>query len=387
VDAYEAFPRLDQIFRHYVSGVQTKRDALLVDRSRTRLATRMRHWLNETEDGAAAQAPFDIRHIRPYLVAPFDFRWVYFDPRLVGRARIGVMRHMRLPNLALVFMRQSTNPGMYDHFLATTELVSDRVFYSAHGAPFLAPLMLHDDSPGRANLSDDFLRQLSTCWRMPFDPHADGQLKASFGPRDVFHYAYAIFHSPQYRRRLDARLRIEFPRLPLTPDLRLARALCEQGRRLVAAHTAAAPVTHAAADDDDVGWSRDGTFSPRPALPRWEPFDVDFPAWPGDKCCPCPKDSAVVTPPPTSGGRLVVDGRSCLNNVHREEWEFRLGGYAVLQRWLRSRRDRPLNASQRLYLAGLVGTLRQTCQATREIEGLLEPWPWPDSLRESCPPS
>ena len=67
------------------------------------------------------------------------------SPGLLGRARDRVMRHLDGSNTALVFMRQATNPDTYDHFLATRMLVSDRVFYSAHGAPFVAPLFTTDD--------------------------------------------------------------------------------------------------------------------------------------------------------------------------------------------------------------------------------------------------
>ena len=135
---YVSFWPLDRIFRHYTSGVQTKNDALFVAFTREELTAKVRTWLAQQP----APPSFDEAFIRPYLLAPFDRHWIYYDPRVLGRARYAVMRHMLLPNLGLVFMRQSTIAGEYDHFLAVDCLVSDRVFYSRHGAPFLAPLWL-----------------------------------------------------------------------------------------------------------------------------------------------------------------------------------------------------------------------------------------------------
>ena len=49
------------------------------------------------------------RNIRPYAVAPFDLRWVYYEPRLLGRARHQLVRHWIPGSPALVFMRQATD--------------------------------------------------------------------------------------------------------------------------------------------------------------------------------------------------------------------------------------------------------------------------------------
>ena len=52
----------------------------------------------------------------------------------------------------------------------------------------------------------------------------------------MFHYAYAVFHSPTYRSRYAEFLKIDFPRLPLTSDVKLFRSLCVLGKELVALH-------------------------------------------------------------------------------------------------------------------------------------------------------
>lgn len=83
------------------------------------------------------------------------------------------------------------------------------------------------------NLSAHFLKTL--CSHLKLKPTASG-LPASLTPEDIFHYAYAVFHSPGYRSRYAAFLKIDFPRLPLTANLDLFRALADFGAELAALH-------------------------------------------------------------------------------------------------------------------------------------------------------
>ena len=50
-----------------------------------------------------------------------------------------------------------------------------------------------------------------------------------------------MFHSPTYRTRYAEFLKIDFPRLPLTSDLKLFHALAEKGAELVTLHLVESP--------------------------------------------------------------------------------------------------------------------------------------------------
>ena len=70
------------------------------------------------------------------------------------------------------------------------------------------------------------------------EPHG---LPKGVTPEDIFHYAYAVFHSPMYRTRYAEFLKIDFPRLPLTSDMKLFRKLSTKGAELVALHLMESP--------------------------------------------------------------------------------------------------------------------------------------------------
>lgn len=234
---YASYWPITSIFEQTVSGVQTKNDALFVDVDRDRLAERMREWLavkqaaNVSEPARDAVPSFDERLLRPYMVAPLDRRWIYYDRRLLGRARYRVMRHMLQPNVGLVFMRQSTNAGEYDHFLAVDCLVSDRVFYSRHGAPFLALLWLYADEASERNRRLNFTQAWLDAMRERLGALPTGEA--------MFDYLYAVCHRSEYRRTFAAELKRDFPRLPLPAASERFDVYAAIGRKLRQLHTTA----------------------------------------------------------------------------------------------------------------------------------------------------
>ncbi|GAG98596.1 unnamed protein product, partial [marine sediment metagenome] len=101
--------------------------------------------------------------------------------------------------------------------------------------------MQFEEGHRRPNLNPEFIKAVLGKLGLKFVPDGKGDLKETFGPEDIFNYAYAIFHSPTYRSRYAEFLKIDFPRLPLTSDLTLFRALCEKGAELMSWHLLTTP--------------------------------------------------------------------------------------------------------------------------------------------------
>ena len=100
---------------------------------------------------------------------------------------------------------------------------------------------------------------------MRFIPDGNGDLVEEFGPEDAFHYIYAVFHSPTYRERYDQFLRADFPRVPLTDDLDLFRALVALGRQLTDIHLLRASVP----DSQPIGFPITGGNMVESAHPKY----------------------------------------------------------------------------------------------------------------------
>ncbi|GAG55488.1 unnamed protein product, partial [marine sediment metagenome] len=104
------------------------------------------------------------------------------------------------------------------------------------GAASVFPLYLYPaegemqfEEGRRPNLNPEFVTAFSEKLGLKFIEDGKGDLEETFGPEDTFNYAYAVFHSPTYRSRYAEFLKIGFPRLPLTSDKELFKALAEKG--------------------------------------------------------------------------------------------------------------------------------------------------------------
>ncbi len=350
---YYAGPKLDEIFSSYISGVQTKCDSLFVGFARQQLEQRIERFLRGAAVGDfAAEIPgwlrdkavgvaFDPRCIRPYMVAPLDVRWVYYEPRLLGRARQGLLRDWVADSPALVFMRQAAAQSPYDYFLVTEVLVSDRVFYSAHGAPFLAPLLVRRQDRVVANLRPDFLDQLEQRIGIAYGEQG-GKLPYVCGPQDVMHWLYAAAHDRSYRRAYHDLLCVDFPRIAWPHDRAHFLRLCQLGQELVEAHCRVPDRNASEPGEHESG---------------------------GSWTCPGPPQAMAGGYPVWEEERLSLS-RQCVwpHRVPPDVWQFRMGGYQVLPRWLKQRRRRLLTPTDLNQLATIIDALQKTTAIMDQID-------------------
>ena len=160
------------------------------------------------------------------------------------------------------------------------------------------------------NLDQGFVEAVGSSLGLDFEPDGPGNLRESFRPENLFHYIYAVLHSPEYRRRYADFLKSDFPRVPLIGDLSLFAALVELGERLSSLH-----LMESAGDDT-------------PA------FLVQ-----GDN-----RVDKVRYAPPLDGtsGRVFINASQYFDGVTLETWEFTIGGYRPAEKWLKDRRRRTL---------------------------------------------
>ena len=169
----------------------------------------------------------------------------------------------------------------------------------------------------------------------------------TFGPEDVFHYMYAVFHSPTYRERYAEYLKIDFPRLPLTTDRELFRDLCALGERLVKLHLMEAHADgmtrYAVRGDDTVD-------------------KVRYTA-PGEGA---------------EQGRVWINATQYFEGVPPEVWEFHIGGYQVCEKWLKDRKGRKLSYADLETYQRIVAALAETMRLMDDIDEVIDEhggWP------------
>ena len=197
------------------------------------------------------------------------------------------------------------------------------------------------------NLAPEFTGALADGTGLRFATDGPGDLDATFGPEDVFHYIYAVLHSPEYRRRYADFLKSDFPRVPLPEDRALFAKLVGLGARLSALHLmeaagADAPAFNIAGDNVVGGGGR-----------YTEPSD-DAP------------------------GRVWINGEQHFEGVSPETWGFTIGGYRPAEKWLKDRKGRTLSFDDIDWYRRVCATLAETPRVMERIDDVIEEhggWP------------
>ena len=216
---------------------------------------------------------------------------------------------------------------------------------SAEPLPSLQP-------PARTpNLAPEFIRDCEAKLGLRFVEEATGGLHEgadSFSPEDVFNYVYAIFHSPLYRERYAEFLRIDFPRVPLTTSVPLFRQLGALGGELVAWHL----LQH----EELEGISGYITRFPESGDNR---VDKGYPKYNDAK------------------QRVHINKDQYFEGVAPELWAHVVGGYQVLDKWLKDRKGRALTSDDITHYQRVVRSLSETQRLMREIDAAIGDFPLP----------
>lgn len=299
--------------------------------------------------------------IVPILYRPFDTRWTVYDRNVAVHRRERVSQHLLdETNLALLFMRQVSIGSSYTHVGSTNVPFDNRCFYSNKGILTGVPLWLPAEhntlDPAKnirhPNLDPRFLKALADALGVAVtDPFG---LPADVSAEDVFHYVYAMLHAPTYRARYAQYLRSDFPRIALPTDQALFRALAALGAQLVALHLLGDP-----------------------ALAQGGPtYPVS-----GDHAV----EKIIYTPPKNTdsahgstgspraeSGRVWINKTQYFEGIAPELWRFQIGGYQVLEKWLKDRKGRRLDIDDIGHYRKIALALAATQQLMLQIDATAE---------------
>ena len=381
------WPSLPDLFPKSFPGVKTSRDSFLIDVDLDRLKERVGDYFSPdlSHDEIARGYPsvmnpssrFDANAVRNVLLArggpneagfvhysyrPFDTRWLYWEEetKLLDEKRANYKPHVFEGNLCLVAQqkpRREWSPPQVIPNIGCLDLM-DR------GATCI-PVWLRDDG---LRLEGDGIQR-----RPNLSAAAQSYLdKLGMGVEDLFHHVLAVLHDPVYRETNAGALRMEWPRIPLPGwtggdagwDTGAAAeelaASAERGRELARLLDSETPVpgvtagtlrpevaaigvpatadgTNMAGDDFAVtaGWGHFGTGD---AVMPGPGRAVERPYTPGEQAGL--GDSALVLGERTLD--VYLNGWAYWRNIPANVWNYKLGGYQVLKKWLSYRETKVL---------------------------------------------
>ncbi|MDM8559397.1 type ISP restriction/modification enzyme, partial [Candidatus Parabeggiatoa sp. HSG14] len=291
------------------------------------------------------------RNIISCLYRPFDSRYCYFSKIIMDRPRGELQNHVAWKdNICLLAMRQMMDIVPYSHFLVSSLPNIDRSFACSRGAASVFPLYIYPTEKDeflngngkpkpkrKPNFAPNFIKDVETRLNLKFIDDGTGNLKTTIGPEDIFHYMYAVFHSPTYRQRYAEFLKIDFPRLPLTSDKKLFKQLAKLGKQLVTIHLMEADI------ETESSYPIEGDNL------------VDKITYKSEK--------------------VYINKTQYFDNVKENVWQFHIGGYQVCQKWLKDRKGRELSYEDYEHYFYILAALEQTIDLMEKIDATLPEFP------------
>ena len=421
---------LPDIFSSYSSGLMTVRDNLAIAFDRDELRERFEMFRSSAVSDTQFEAVCPVKDYRKWSIAearqnvrtdknwekrmdvvnyrPYDKRWIFYSTDIITYPNFRVMDQFKRKNLGLISSRIHKGEE-HAHEFVTREMV-EIIFLSSKSSnnAFLFPLYTFEaagdlalEEGGIPNFNREFLKQLASNLGLPQQSKSD--LPQGLSPEGIFHYAYAVLHSPGYRSRYAEFLKFEFPRLPLTGNLELFRALARLGGELTALHLLESPklekpitefIWGAHAPSRVVSGALAGNMaSPTPTAAH-PPSDAHPPAESSSArarttaregaCAPLVtrigwSDNTVwIDAPAKKKDVAQAPGSSGFKGVPEAVWNFHIGGYQVCQKWLKDRKGRTLTDEDIAHYHKIVISLSETIRLMAEIDEVIEThggWP------------
>ncbi|PIU62125.1 MAG: hypothetical protein COS84_10640, partial [Armatimonadetes bacterium CG07_land_8_20_14_0_80_40_9] len=172
------------------------------------------------------------------------------------------------------------------------------------------------------NLNKEFIKKLEITY------------KTKISPEEIFYYIYAVLYSNTYRKKYEEFLKIDFPKVPITADHKLFKKLSKIGEELVNLHLLKSPLL----DKILAKYPVDGSHKVEKII-----YDENK-------------------------KRVYINKDQYFGDIEKEVWEYYIGGYQVLSKWLKERRDRKLTDIEH-YLK-VITAIKNTIKLQQEIDKL-----------------
>ena len=406
-DGWQDWPALPDLFPTSFPGVKTSRDSFLVDIDLDRLKARVTDYFNADlshEEIARryppvmnATARFPAHTVRDallkrggptetgfvrYAYRPFDSRWLYWeaDTKMLDEKRSEYKPHVFEGNLWLV-LQNKARPDLSPPLVISDFGDLNQMNSGIHCVPAcLRASGLGLDSNGS---------QCSPNLSLPAQRYLE---RLGMGVEDLFHHVLAVLHNPAYQKANADALRAEGPRIPLPgwPGGEAAgagdalAASAARGRALAALLDSDTPVPGiteaplrpeiAAIAVPSTADGRNMTGDDFAVTASWGHFGQGDVVMPGQ--------GRVVERPYTSDERaslgeaagtarnttfdVYLNSRAYWRNIPAAVWNYKLGGYQVLKKWLSYRESKVLGRSL------LPEEVQHFTDTTRRIAAILQ---------------
>jgi predicted helicase len=329
---YEKGFKVNELFPSNSVGIVTSKDAILISDSKIDLVKKVEDYYKIDYNNSLT---------KKIAYRLFDEKFIYYDVKLIDRARDKIMKHLFMPNLALITPKQAII-GFQHAFIAKT-ICDKNLIDSAgqFGAGNVFPLYLYPETSAQQtiglpqtrtpNLKHEIVKQIADKLGLTFNSEKE-TTENTFSPIDLLDYIYAVLHSPTYREKYKEFLKIDFPRVPNPKDADTFWQLVRLGGEIRQIHLLESPTV--------------------------ENYITQYPV-DGDN---------VVIKPNYQTGKVYINDTQYFDSVPLTAWNFYIGGYQPAQKWLKDRKGIKLEFDDILHYQRIIVALSETDRLMKEID-------------------
>jgi predicted helicase len=354
IQNYLKWHKITDIFPVNSVGIVTARDDFVIDFEKRVLFNRFQQFKNMNMPDELIQKGFNLKNkanwnlrdarkeianiynldecIQKIEYRPFDTRYIFYHRSVIERMRFEVMQHfLERENLGLITTRQMDKSGNEPVFISD-RIIDSHSITSAVSISYFFPLYLYPPSDKHdlfvaegemktVNIAPGILSMLKRKYKKPPEPEA------------ILYYIYAVFYSTIFREKYAEFLKIDFPRVPFVKSYDLFEKAADLGDKLVQLHLLKSaeleiPISKFMGKGDD--------------------FIISKPVFNAEE------------------ERIYINREKYFDNVSEEVWNYHIGGYQVLAKYLKSRKGRKMEDVK--HFCRVISALHKTIELQSEID-------------------
>jgi predicted helicase len=357
-EEYEKFWKVTDIFKVWSSGVVTSLDSVIVGFSRDEIERNINFVTSDLPNEMLVErfktnriakmrghclslknVSLD-KFLSKYIYRPFDFRHILYYPPVIERPREKIVKNLlRGDNISLI-LSKITKARVYENVYVVDGIPDYKLGEFSRGSYFF-PLYLYPDERKVKWLDEKASKPERTS---NFTAEFLQALKEALGteptPEEIFYYIYAVLYSPTYRKRYGEFLKIDFPRIPLPEDYEQFKKLSELGKELVELHL----LKHPSLGETGVGFTKSGSDIVEKVY-----YDEN-------------------------SERVWVNNEQYFDGISKEVWEYRIGAYQVMEKYLKDRKKekRKLSLEEMGHYMKVAKAIERTMEGEGNIDNIFK---------------
>lgn len=328
------------LFNTYSAGVVTGRDSLTIQKTKKEIEDvindfsiktpeeiKSKYDLGKDTDWTVNGAQSDIvnseGNYQKIAYRLFDDRWTYYTGKQNGfycRARNEVMKHFSIPNIALCFTRTDKSPREYSMIFVSNK-ITESCFLTTQtaGIATIVPLYLINNKLERVtNFNKDYFDKLTHNLR--FRP----------SEQDIFDYCYGILFDKNYRSRYNIFLKQDYPKVPIIENEEMLRKYVDVGTKLRKLHLMETNTE--------------------------KELNIES-----------SNNNLLIEMVKYENETLRINKDTIITGITEEIYNYYLGGYQVIDKWLKSHKGENLTIDYFNHIKKIAGIIEETINIQKQL--------------------